>query len=135
MKNKLRVIIFAVLIAISMTSLSYAQEKRTVAGRYKFVVGFLGEMNGVDLSVSKNGKLLEGLEKMLQVTVMKGNKGKILILKRKYNQPGRYAGYFIPTETGTYLFLIQGLIDGTPINELFESNFHDGEDFELLPFP
>jgi len=48
-KNKLRVIIFAVLIAISMTSLSYAQEKRTVAGRYKFVVGFPGEMNGVDL--------------------------------------------------------------------------------------
>lgn len=130
---------------MTSVSLSFAHEKRTVADKYEFVVGFVsepafsGQMNGVDLRVLKEGLTVEGLEDKLKVTVIREDQETTLSLsfKGKYKEPGRYSAFFLPTKPGKYIFRIQGEIDGVAIDEKFESGakFHDVEDIEPLKFP
>lgn len=124
-------IFLAAVMAIVLWAISpaLAHESREIAGKYKLVVGFVnepafaGHMNGVDLRVSAltDKKPIEGLEESLQVKVSKkdGKKSILLPLRARHKDPGRYAGYFLPAQPGDYVFVIEGVIDGTPINERF----------------
>lgn len=122
-----------------------AHEKRVVAEKYQIVVGFVnepaysGQMNGADIRVSENSNPVTGLEKTLRVKVMGNeNEGSLdLELKPAYKEQGKYSARFLPTRPGKYIFVIEGEINGTAINERFESGekFHDVEDSEAVRFP
>lgn len=139
------IFILSLMILITIPNTSYAHEKRTVAGQYEFIVGFVhepafsGQMNGVDLRVLSKSKPVEGLEQALQVTIMTpdGKQSMDVPLRTVYKEPGKYAGYFLPAQSGKYVFLIKGEIRGTAIDERFESGekFHDVEDSGPLRFP
>lgn len=109
-----------------------AHEHRDVGGKFMFMVGFVkepafaGENNGVDLRVTtlSGDKPVEGLQRTLHVTVLKkGNDNSIVLpLRPKYKEPGRYAGYFLPTDPGAYIFIFEGTVDGVTVKEKFESS-------------
>jgi len=142
--KKIILIISAILLLLATPVL--AHEKREVAGKYSFVVGFVnepaysGEMNGIDLRVSMKDKPVEGLEETLKAQVLTpdGSQSMDLDFKRRYKDPGRYAAYFLPSKPGDYVFRISGSIDGTAVDERFQSGdstFHAVEDSEALKFP
>ncbi len=122
-----------------------AHERRVVAGRFEFIVGFInepafsGQMNGVDLRVTQKNKPVENLEGQLKVIVTRNDVDRSLELKfeRKYNDPGHYAAHFLPAKPGKYVFRIVGTIGGVTIDEQFESGekFHDVNDAAPLQFP
>ncbi|MBI4505665.1 MAG: hypothetical protein HY691_09030 [Chloroflexi bacterium] len=126
-----------------------AHERRPIAGKYQLVVGFLnepafaGQMNGIDLRVTvpaEGDKPIEGLEKTLKATVIVGGGARTMEvrLEPRFRQPGAYAGYFMPTREGSYIFQFTGTIDGTAINETFESGpgrFNDVQALQPLQFP
>jgi hypothetical protein len=133
-------------LALALPGLARAHEHRNVASDYEFVVGFLkepayeGEPNGIDLTVTRRsrGAPVEGLEKTLQVEVTMGGDSLPLPLQPRFRQPGAYNGEFVPTRAGTYYFLIRGTLEGTPIEELFESGpgrFDDVTSVAPLQFP
>jgi hypothetical protein len=122
-----------------------AHERRTVAGDYTFVVGFLkepafqDETNGIDLRVTKNGdEPVEGLDKTLKAEVVVGPNALPLELRPRFRVPGAYNGEFVPTRPGTYSFHFTGTIEGKAVNETFESGpgrFNDVEAVAPLQFP
>jgi hypothetical protein len=122
-----------------------AHERRTVAGDYTFVVGFLkepafqDETNGIDLRVTKSGdQPVEGLEKTLKAEVVVGPNTLPLDLNPRFRVPGAYNGEFVPTRPGTYSFRFTGTIEGQPVNEVFESGpgrFNDVQAVGPLQFP
>lgn len=139
----------ALLLGALLPPAASAHERRTVAGKYQFVVGFLtepafnNETNGLDLRVTipgENNKPVEGLEKTLKATVIVGGGARTmpLTLQTRFGQPGAYAAYFVPTRVGSYIFHITGTLEGTPIDERFESGpgrFNDVQSTEPLQFP
>ncbi len=142
----MRITCLSLIVLILTASPVLAHQKREVAGKYVFVVGFVnepaftGEMNGVDLRVLKAGsnEPVEGVEKSLQVTVVREKEQKSVKLpfRTRYKDPGRYAAYFLPTQPGSYIFMIEGKINGLAVAEKFQSgkdHFHDVE--EAVKFP
>jgi hypothetical protein len=140
-------LVLLALTAVLFPSAALAHERRTVAGKYQFVVGFLnepavaGQMNGIDLRVSTaDAKPVEGVEQTLKAEVIVGGGAKTapLALQARFGQPGSYAAYFIPTRDGSYIFHFTGTIEGTPIDERFESGpgrFNDVQAAQPLQFP
>lgn len=131
-----------------------AHDRRDLAGgKYQAVVGFLTEpaiqnqMNGIDLTItdmsqkdaSGKGTPVEGLEKTLKVEIAFGGGAKKEIpLAARFGAPGKYAGYFMPTEAGSYTFRIFGSINDAKIDERFESGpgrFNDVEPLSSVQFP
>ncbi len=145
MKTQLRVLFLICLLTAGVVSAADAHEKRFVAKRFAFVVGFInepafsGQLNGVDLRVFLNENPVEGLDKELRVTVVREQEGKSFDLefRGKYKEPGHYAAYFLPTLPGKYIFKIKGKINGIDIDERFESGdkFNDVEDTGQVSFP
>jgi hypothetical protein len=145
----LTAILAALLVPLVLPGAALAHERREVGGTYQFVVGFLTEpafanqMNGLDLRVtipSENNKPVEGLEQTLKATVIVGGGASTMPveLKTRFGQPGAYAGHFMPTRAGSYIFHITGTIDGAPIDERFESGpgrFNNVESLQALQFP
>lgn len=144
------VVLAAVLLApLALPDRALAHEHRTVAGKYSFVVGFLtepafdGQMNGISLSVTvpgENNRPIEGLENTLKATVIVGGGARSLAvdLEPRFRQPGNYNGYFMPTRAGSYIFQFSGTVEGTPIDERFESGpgrFNDVETSQAVQFP
>ena len=144
MKTTLTVVLLCVL-AAGWVPAAFAHEKRVVAGKFDFIVGFInepafsGQMNGIDLQVREKNKPVEGLEGQLKVVVSRKDMDKTLelLFHKKYNDPGRYAAHFLPTQPGTYIFHITGEIRGIAINEQFESGekFHNVNDVVSVQFP
>jgi hypothetical protein len=137
----------AALVFWAMSGTALAHERRMVAGKYQFVVGFLnepavqGQLNGVDLRVTntETGQPVTGLEKTLKVRVRAGGgPEKEFALEPRFNMPGAYAAYFIPSRPGGYVFTFVGTIDGQQINEVFQSGpgrFNDVSPRDELAFP
>lgn len=144
-------IAMAVLLVPSAAS---AHERRDLAGgKYRAVVGFLNEPaiegapNGLDLTVtdlsqkdaSGNGAPVMGLEKTLKAEVMVPNGAKKdLTVEARFGMPGKYAGYFVPTAPGTYIYHIFGTINEQTIDEKFESGpnrFSDVDALSTVQFP
>jgi hypothetical protein len=126
---------------------AFAHERRDV-GKYQLVVGFQnepaiqGEPNGPSLRVSvpgEGGRPVEGLADTLAVQVaFGGGQPKAFPLRAVRNDPGSYGADFIPTRAGTYIFTFTGSIEGTTVNERFESGpgrFNDVEAVEAVQFP
>lgn len=128
------------LFGVSGFGIASAHEHRTV-GDYEFVVGFINEpavqdeLNGVDLRVSlpasgtpaasedeAEATPVEGLEESLSVEVIFGDQKVTLPLEARWNQPGAYVAYFIPTQPGDYSFHITGEINGQQVDETFTSS-------------
>lgn len=105
-----------------------AHERREV-GDYTFIVGFLNEPallnepNSLDLRISntETEEPIEGLEETLSVTVSAQGQDMELDLGARFNTPGAYNGYFMPTSEGEYTFHVTGTIEGNEIDETFSS--------------
>jgi hypothetical protein len=136
-------------VLVCTTSTAVAHERREV-GAYQFVVGFFiepvfeGLKNGVDLRVlhTETQQPVEGLERTLQVELTHVSSGaaKVLRLRTIYREPGRYTADLIPTAPGQYRFRFFGSMDGTAVNETFDSRagggqFDDVESSADLQFP
>jgi len=137
-----------VLVGLVAALSSGADETREVAGRYKLTVGllhepaFTTELNGFRLQVVtlSGEKPVQGLEKTLGVRVI--HEGAEWSLNPKFrplsDKPGGYAAYFLPTRSGKFIFNVTGEIEGSPIDEKFESGpdtFNDVEPAEPLEYP
>lgn len=137
------------ILGLALPGSALAHEQKTVAQKYSFEVGFLyepplvGQMNGVGLAVtipSQGNKPVEGLENTLKVEVYVGGHADTMALPLEplEGQPGNYAGHFIPTMSGSYMFRITGTVEGTAVDEDFESGpgrFPDVQPAEMLQFP
>ena len=100
----------------------------------------LEEPNAVSLVVSnaQTNEPVEGVEKTLKVDVTAGTETKTFDLSARFGMRGAYVANLIPTKTGTWVFRFHGDIEGTPINERFESGpgrFNDVEPKSALEFP
>ena len=130
---------FAIVVSsFAMTSnIALGHEHRTV-GPYTFVVGWTNEpayvntANGLSLDVTETSSStpVEGLATTLQAEVIVGGGAKKLSLDLATDEesPGHYAGSFIPTKPGDYIFHIFGTAGSTKVDERFESgpNTFDG---------
>ena len=141
----------AVLAALALIGLAgagdaSAHERRTVAGRYTFVVGWLTEPalleepNGLDLRITnvQTNEPVEGAEKSLKADVTAGGQTRTFELKARFGQRGAYTADLIPTRAGSWSFRFYGTLDGTPIDERFESGpgrFDDVRPKGDLQFP
>jgi hypothetical protein len=134
------------LLLLSGTSTASAHERRTVAGKYVFVVGFLNEPplveepNGIDLRVTnaQTNEPVEGLEKTLKAEIIVGDQKKTVDLRARFGQKGAYTADIIPTKAGTWVFRFFGTVEGTPVDERFESGpgrFNDVQPKSDLQFP
>ena len=148
LKRTLGVVALLLALAAALLPASgLAHESRPVGGKYQLEVGFLteppvaGQINGIDLRVStSDGDPVEGLEKTLKAEVIVGGGARTAAfpLEAQFEQPGSYAAHFIPTRDGSYIFRFTGSIEGTPIDERFESGpgrFDDVEGAQQLQFP
>jgi hypothetical protein len=98
---------------------------------YLFVVGSLGEplyidqKSGVDFSAfwpdpsdpvnsrANGSKPIEGLENILKVEVVAGDKNKTFDFEPAFMNPGHYEAPFFPTVETTYNYTLFGVINGT----------------------
>jgi hypothetical protein len=145
MEKMMRNVYLTVACLLSLCGAVFGHEKRLV-GDSEWVVGFLneptfsGQMNAVDLRVNRDGKPVTGLEKSLKAEVFFEEEPRSfpLAFKTRYNQPGAYAGYFLPSKPGHYSFVITGDAEGKPVEERFssaEGKFSEVRDSEALRFP
>ena len=86
------------------------------------------------------GAAVEGLESTMVVEVTHVPSGitRQMPLAIVRDDPGHYTAYFVPTATGQYTFRFIGTIEGTQIDETFESGpgrFADIEPATPLQFP
>lgn len=141
----LMAVTLASLMSVFATGIALAHESRIV-GKYRIVVGFINEPallnqpNAIDLrvTISDTQKPVEGLEKTLKAEVTYGGKTMPVTLRARFGQPGAYAGDFIPTKAGTYIFHFTGKIEDLTIDEKFESGpgrFNDVQDTAAMQFP
>ena len=132
-------------LALAAPTAALAHERRAVSG-YDLVVGFAvepaieGEKNGLDLRISRDGTPVEQAQEALrfEVTHIQNGTTKAYPVRAVFGTPGRYTADFIPTLSGRYRFQITGEIDGTPIDETFESGpntFGNVEPVAELQFP
>ncbi|MGH2586958.1 MAG: hypothetical protein ACRDJE_18755, partial [Dehalococcoidia bacterium] len=139
--------VLAVVAALALnTPNASAHERRTVADTYTVVVGFINEPvfleepNGIDLRVTdaQTNEPVLGVEKTLKADVTAGGQTKTVDLKTRFGQPGAYTADIIPTSSGTWAFRFHGTIDGTPIDERFESGpgrFNEPQSKSEIQFP
>lgn len=128
-----RVIPLLLIIAIPAFATSQpvlAHERREV-GKYTFVVGWNEEpaleglTNAVFVRVTEtsSNKAIEGLESTLRVAVSYG--GSVTTyepaLRAVRGTPGSYTADIVPTRAGDYTFRLSGKVEGTEIDQRFES--------------
>jgi hypothetical protein len=129
------------------TNIALGHERRAV-GPYTFVVGWINEpayvsfMNALDLTVTETsgGKAVEGLDKTLKADVTYGGltTPQPLTIGPRFGQPGKYAGYMLPTKVGEYTFHILGTVGTTNVDETFQSGpgrFGSIESTDPLQYP
>jgi len=78
------------------------------------------------------------VEKTLRAEVIYGASTMPLPLTARFDQPGEYNAVFIPTRPGSYIFHFIGQVEGTNVDEKFESGpgrFDDVTDTSSLQFP
>jgi hypothetical protein len=134
------------LLPLAAPGAALAHERRAV-GPYTFVVGFateptlLGQPNGATVRISKtaDGAPVEGADKSLKIQIAAGGgQPKEFPLRAVFGQAGLYQADLIPTKAGSYIFTFTGAVEGTTVNEKFESGpgrFDDVKDTASLQFP
>ena len=136
----------SLLLPLAAPGAALAHERRAV-GPFTFVVGFAAEpaiqntMNGASLRISRTegGTPVEGADKTLKVQIAAGGgQPKEFALRTVSGQPGLYQADLIPTKSGSYIFTFAGTLDGTAVNQRFESGpgrFNDVTAVDTLQFP
>jgi len=133
MPRVLAAVAMVAIVASSFTltsNVALGHEHRSV-GPYTFVVGWINEpayvnaANGLSLDVTEtsSSKPVEGLATSLQAEVIVGGGAKKMALDLATDEetPGHYAGSFIPTKIGDYIFHVFGDVGSTKVDERFES--------------
>jgi hypothetical protein len=152
LQMRFRILVYPLAVALAvigfapgMAGEASAHEERTV-GEYEVEVGFseepalVNQLNGVFLSVMKEEVPVEGLDESLAVELIVGGgaaKKEISFVPIE-GEPGSYVAAFLPTVTGDYTFRIFGEIEGTEVNESFESGpgrFDSVESRDEAAFP
>ncbi len=135
------------LTGFALPSKVLAHERRTIAGKYDVEVGWdqeptlVGQVNAAAIAVYKAGTEtpVKGVQKTLRVQIaFGGNAPKEFPLEAVYGKDGYYVAELIPTRPGSYLFTFVGDIEGTSVNEQFESGpgrFEDVAPIDDLQFP
>ena len=135
--------VIGVVIALFIVSAAAARpllHERIVAGDYALTLGWLEEppvvglKNAalVEVATAKDDQPVEGAEGALTAQILYGGKSKELLLRPLEEQPGSYAGDFIPTRRGTYTLKLGGTINSQPIditNEIEEVSSPDSLTF------
>jgi hypothetical protein len=133
MKRALRLLCVGAMFAsmLILVSVVSAHERRTIGGgKYDVEVGWLNEptvvkqANGATIEIKKAGTedAVTGVEKTLKVQIAAGGKDEgTFDLHTVSGKPGLYAADYTPPVTGSYIFTFTGTIEGTTINERFES--------------
>ncbi len=126
-----------------------AHERRTIGGgTYDVVVGWDVEpaierqKNAASIRVSRAGtnpaQPVEGLEKTLRVQIRQGAQTRELPLRAVFGQPGSYVADVVPTRAGQYQFRFTGTVEGTTVDEQFDSadgKFNGVDSSSALEFP
>ncbi|MGI8552557.1 MAG: hypothetical protein ACR2PL_17475 [Dehalococcoidia bacterium] len=139
-------IAMVLLTLVAIPGIASAHEKRTVAGKYTFVVGFLNEPaiveqpNGIDptFTDASTNQPIEGLEKSLKTQIIIGGESENVTLSPRFGMPGKYTANVIPTKAGTWKFHFSGKINSDNLDETFTSGpgrFNDVESKDALQFP
>jgi len=84
----------------------------------------VNQLNGAFIHVdSAGGEPVEGLDESLKVELIVGGAAakKTLDFAAIEGEPGSYVARFVPTIVGDYTFHITGDLDGTSMDESFES--------------
>lgn len=116
--------IYLAILALFAVSVVVAHERRIVADKYLFIVGFQAEpaytnyLNGASLQVSINdtGLAVSGLDSTINcaVTVPGDATAALTVpLDTVYGTPGRYYAWFVPSKAGAYTFHFTGSIYDT----------------------
>lgn len=148
--------IIAVLSAFVLMSTGvFAHDSRNIS-EYRLTVGFLaepafeGQKNGVDFRVAhvhKDGdkevlEPVEGLQDTVQVEVTHVPSGasRVFKLRTIFRDPGHYTSDLLLTAPGHYRMRFFGTIEGTSVNETFNSrsgggSFNDVESSANIQFP
>ena len=131
------------LIGTSMALVSWAHERREIAGQFRLIVGLRVEpaytdvLNGLDLLVRRvsDGAPVEGLEKTLNAELISpdGAARRRLQLRPVHGQPGRYTDDFVPTRPGVYRIRIWGAIGDVQFDETFPT--HEVKPLASVRFP
>jgi hypothetical protein len=138
----------AVMLVVLAAAPALAHEERKV-GDFDFAVGFgaepayAGEVNSVQLLLSKNGQPVVDLGDTLEVEVTFGDQTQTFPLAPFFEEGefgilGDYRAWFIPTRPGQYTFHFSGTIDGQDVDESFTSGpttFDDVETPQSVEFP
>ncbi|HEY8116154.1 MAG TPA: hypothetical protein VIH70_07050 [Actinomycetota bacterium] len=137
-----------VTLLVLMAAPAFAHEERSV-GDFDMAVGFgaepayAGEVNSVQLLLSRNGKPVVDLGDTLDVEVTFGDQTQKFPLEPFFEEGefgtlGDYRAWFIPTRSGRYTFHFSGTIDGQAVDESFTSGpntFSDVESPQSVEFP
>lgn len=138
----------AVALLVLMAAPAFAHEERSV-GAFDMAVGFgsepayAGEVNSVQLLLSKSGQPVLDLGDTLKVEVTFGDQTQTFPLEPFFEEGefgtlGDYRAWFIPTSSGQYSFHFTGTIDGQDVDETFTSGpktFSDVESPQSVEFP
>jgi hypothetical protein len=118
------------LVLIAVPGSALAHERRTVGdGKYDVVVGwqdepsYAGMMNGATIRIMQAGTTtpVTGAEKTLKLAIRQGASTQAFPLQPVFGQDGLYSAGIVPTRLGDYRFVFSGDINGTAINETFDS--------------
>lgn len=128
MRRFLVVVVSAAASAVlAAAPVALAHGERAV-GPFTFTVGWanepalVGQPNGVQLFVERDGQPVEGAQDSLDVTVRLGDETTDRMnLRTVFDSPGEYRADLIPTVVGGYTFRFQGTIAGEAIDESFTS--------------
>lgn len=137
--------LIVLVVPLALPGAALAHERRTV-GKYELVVGwmvepaFAGEKNGLDLRVTntETQKPVEGLENTLKAEVIFGAQKREFELRAVFRDPGHYTADIVPTRQGDYRFRFFGTIEGTEVNETFDSadgKFNAVRSIQAVHFP
>jgi hypothetical protein len=126
------ILLFSSLCILQNVAFAHQRQLFTIGDKdYLFVVGSLGEplyidqKSGVDFSAfwpdpsdpvnsrANGSKPIEGLENMLKVEVVAGDKNKTFDFEPAFMNPGHYEAPFFPTVETTYNYTLFGVINGT----------------------
>ena len=99
----------------------------------------VGQLNGVELTVTQNSQPVKDVEKTLLVTISTGAKtSDKMQFSPSDETPGLYTAAVIPTRVGDYRFHFIGTIGQTQVDETFDSadgKFDSVEPVTDLQFP
>jgi hypothetical protein len=143
-------------IGIVMQNVAFAHQRQlfTIGDKdYLFVVGSLGEplyvdqKSGVDFSAfwpdpsdpvnsrANGSRPIEGLENMLKVDVVAGDKNKTFDFEPAFMNPGHYEATFFPTVETTYNYTLFGNINGTDFRATWTCTLQEEKQLLFLIIP